>query len=349
MKYSSQRWQGKATAYSDWELSPATVQAIEAPDVLLIALGIEEVFKDQLDMAKTLIGVRVRVATFNCNRSLVLDRGLEFYDIDSTTVPPARRCLAEMWHSACVRLSWAFFGHGHAQVRGSPARPFVAEIAIRDQSSKLLMHRSYRISQTSQMLLKPVSHPKGRDLEANVEISDIAQNLKVTRRGSNCTVFRALTAQWRHPQSGLNLSGAAAAGLISSETIRWSELELLPSPWQRIHYGGLQAIPAVRRALLDHLYAFVLLVSQILDQMLQTIGQRQFAEENSRCLRMRDPLRQSRMRQAWFDLELIKRHADGDVEDYISQLWEERRRCLMAMQWTRIGEVDVDEEAMSQV
>lgn len=57
----------------------------------------------------------------------------------------------------------------------------------------------------------------------------IALRIQTGRMSRPCALIAELPAQWRHSDSGLFISGPAAASLFSQRLARWSDFELLGS------------------------------------------------------------------------------------------------------------------------
>lgn len=222
-----------------------------------------------------------------------------------------------------MQLLRSFLDEGHAQIKGPATRPFVAELVIAGQSHKPFISPLWD-TVTPLVFLESRSAFEGQDLkEGKLESLEIEQLLGGRRR-DRCVVFPALTAQWQHAHSMLKLSGAAAAALVSSKAIRWTELDLLT-------YKESQGLPAAGSRFLGPIYAVLLLVSRVLYSNLPGIGREHFAEDNCRCFVMRDPLRRARMTQAWFDLGMARGDVHWDAEGYVFEKWEE----MMQRGWER--------------
>ncbi|MCJ1251306.1 hypothetical protein MMC30_008538 [Trapelia coarctata] len=160
---------------------------------------------------------------------------------------------------------------------------------------------------------------------ANVAEDVIMQQVPLPEMNTSCSVIPELTAHWRHTESELPLSGAAAACLATGQIISWEDLDFQP----RVDWAERW-----REARRSHSWVHMLgWLANLIFQMLETlptivawvIGNKGFPEEDSHAIKMRDPVRQARIRQAQFDLQLIKEHADEKeaamLDDRVMNRW----------------------------
>ena len=129
-----------------------------------------------------------------------------------------------------------------------------------------------------------------------------------------CAMIPALGAHWRYSDSGLLLSGAAAAGLVESEVLGWEDLDSRSKIDWEARWGNadasrqwLVALGGVTTTLgyvLGTLHAILLWLSGFKESV-------EFAEEVEYAAKMEDPVRRARVRQAEYDWQLVRRDVDG--------------------------------------
>ena len=138
----------------------------------------------------------------------------------------------------------------------------------------------------------------------------VRKEMEAPEMNRPCAMIPTLGAQWRHADSGLLLSGAAAAGLVACDVLRWEDLDLCPkidwaARWQEASpsLGWLNILGRVTAAfslVLGILYAALLWLSGF------KIGVKSVEETND-AAKARDPVRRARIEQAEFDWQLVKR------------------------------------------
>ncbi|XXH04099.1 hypothetical protein Hte_010510 [Hypoxylon texense] len=117
-----------------------------------------------------------------------------------------------------------------------------------------------------------------------------------------CSIIPQIEAHWRHDESGLALSGAVAAALVSQGLLDWSDMDL--------RRGHKQADQNISAFLLVR--ALVLLWGALYSILEIICGVSRSPGEN--------PVRQARINQSLFDLELIQNH--GVELEMLARSWQ---------------------------
>ena len=158
---------------------------------------------------------------------------------------------------------------------------------------------------------------------AEAAAAAIAGQIALPVMNTPCALMPALRAYWRHAESGLPLSGAAAACLVLRGVLGWDDVELLPrldwaERWRDVSpsRGGFHVLFMVTDMLRFLLGVFLAMQAWFLGLRNDGVG---LAKE-------RDPVRQARIRQGGFDLHLIRRHIDAEkppmMEDQLARYWQ---------------------------
>lgn len=92
------------------------------------------------------------------------------------------------------------------------------ETSIRD-----LLSTQY-LSRCADMAVQVRAERDGGDFTADI----IANELQLSRSTGNCALFSGLRSQWCHMTSDVRLSSSAAAHIVSTGALNWSELTVLP-------------------------------------------------------------------------------------------------------------------------
>ena len=156
-----------------------------------------------------------------------------------------------------------------------------------------------------------------------------------------CAMIPALGAHWRHSDSGLLLSGAAAAGLVESEVLGWDDLDLRPridweARWEDADASRRWLVAVNRVAItlsyvLGTLHAILLWLSGFKESV-------EFAEEARYMAKRKDPVRRVRVRQAEYDWQLVRRDVDGKGAAALGEGFVSRWRPLAAARFReRLG------------
>lgn len=164
---------------------------------------------------------------------------------------------------------------------------------------------------------------------AEIAAATVARIQTSTERNAPCSLLSSLKAHWRHVDSGLRLSGAAAACLTSHEILNWSDLELEPSfNWSDQRSDASNGLVEILTNLTDLLYHLVQILRVILRWCVGPWDNEEDAEEDEYATKRRDPVRQARIKQGEYDLQFIKRRAtktEGSgvsIEDQIIKNWQ---------------------------
>lgn len=146
-----------------------------------------------------------------------------------------------------------------------------------------------------------------------------------TERSSPCSIILGLKAHWQHVNSGLRLSGAAAACLTSHNILNWSDLSLVPGlNWSNQRMDGTIRFVEMLTNLTDMLYHLVQVIYVLLRWCVGPWNNNDV--EDDYAIRIRDPVLQARITQGQYDLQFITREStkieDGiSVEDKIIRNW----------------------------
>ena len=191
-------------------------------------------------------------------------------------------------------------------------------------SLRNLLSERYR-DRCAKMAMQVQAEGDGADVAADV----IERQIALPEMNMPCSVIPALTAHWEHMESGLLLSGPAAACLASCEIVSWDDLDLQP----RIDWAKRWRAASTSLGWAHILCRVTNLISIILG-VFNTMVTRVFGgksdvwsvERDSDTIKKRDPVRQARIRQSEFDLQLIKRHVDekqaATVDDRLVRRWQ---------------------------
>lgn len=147
-----------------------------------------------------------------------------------------------------------------------------------------------------------------------------------TERGLPCSIILGLNAHWQHINSGLRLSGAAAACLTSHNILDWSDLSLVHGiNWSNQRLDGASRFAEMLNKLTDMLCDLVRIIYSLLRWCIGAWDINDDVEDDY-AVRMRDPVLQARITQGQYDLQFITGEAikteDGrSMEDQIIRNW----------------------------
>lgn len=133
-------------------------------------------------------------------------------------------------------------------------------------------------------------------------------------KSPSCVLVSALKADWQHTDSGLFLSGAAAARLEASGILGWDDLSIQPGVDWAAHRR--YQIPKSRLHVLCWIIDWLSLVlSNIYATLLSKPAKDTLVADA-------DPVRQARIRRSVHDLELIRLRDDKKLEDCFVRRWK---------------------------
>ncbi|CZT52284.1 related to squalene cyclase [Rhynchosporium secalis] len=148
---------------------------------------------------------------------------------------------------------------------------------------------------------------------ACVAAETISRVQRCTETAAGCSIIPSLRAQWKHTASGITLSGAAAACLVSEEVIYWSDLEIK----RAYNWSDQQAVtqPALLRLMGKVIALICVLLSAIL-QILRFSTHLGFDKLRTETIadEFCDPVRQAKMDQGVHDLKYIKEEMREQVD-----------------------------------
>jgi hypothetical protein len=159
---------------------------------------------------------------------------------------------------------------------------------------------------------------------ADVAAGIIMEKLEVSQsKGASCVVIPSLKADWEHIDSGLSLSGAAAASLVAFGIICWDDLNAQvrvnwAEKWQN-------QTSKSRLHILCWMMSWLSPISHVMSILLAILSPppRPAKDVNAVDMEFVDPVRQARIRRSVYDLELIRQNADGKVlEERFVQHWK---------------------------
>jgi len=140
----------------------------------------------------------------------------------------------------------------------------------------------------------------------------IAREIQASAATKPCSLVAGLTAQWRHTDSGLLLSGLAAAALASQKLALWSDYDMHPVVmWGTLSDDSKASLSGILKILL--LKAF-----EILKFLLRILawGEPSTAKTSS-------PVREAKIRQSIYDLERVRNGMTMECGE--EQRWDEQQ------------------------
>lgn len=139
-------------------------------------------------------------------------------------------------------------------------------------------------------------------------VAETMSRLRCSKEKPDCEIISGLKASWKHAESGVHLSGAAAACLASHNILHWADLDpesgldwALRSPKMSTDWT------IILNKLTEVLYSIITIVYAVLEWLLTPWAKNVTVDTQS--LRMRDPVRQARIRQGQYDLQFIAQHS----------------------------------------
>lgn len=160
---------------------------------------------------------------------------------------------------------------------------------------------------------------------AEVTVETVARLRKVPRENAVCEIIMDLRASWKHVNSGIRLSGAAAACLASRRILRWSDLMLEPGvDWAERRLNASTDWLNVLTNLTDLIYRLINLIYTVLVKIVAPWAKSK--EEDQGTIEKEDPVRQARINQGLHDLQYIMEHSpereDGNsIQECIILNW----------------------------
>lgn len=142
-----------------------------------------------------------------------------------------------------------------------------------------------------------------------------------------CCVLQTLTGTWRHSVSGLLLSGAAAACLVSEGVLSWDDLDMklriAKDDWyvqERLLGSGIRALSRVTGFLVQVAGLVWLLVACVVNfEMPRTVRRHQASFSRRDGAGVASAFgRLERIRQANCDLAVVLEHLEHDGEPVVS-------------------------------
>jgi hypothetical protein len=154
---------------------------------------------------------------------------------------------------------------------------------------ELLLSDTY--SERSQEMRSRLSaEPEGGQV-----VADMLGRRLETSLAATCCLIPDLKAQWRHSNSGLALSGVAAAYLISQGLLEWTDLDLQNKPEQAED-------PASTVQLSGIFWLLAIIYNALIYVLFAVFGQ----AESSRD-KFTDPVFDARIKQSKFDLAWVEK------------------------------------------
>ncbi|CAO1601118.1 hypothetical protein XANCAGTX0491_004782 [Xanthoria calcicola] len=183
-----------------------------------------------------------------------------------------------------------------------------------------LLSHTYR-RRSSDMAYRIQSEQDGAEVAAATVARLQASAAKTT---GFCNILPDLKATWKDKDSGLHLSGAAAACLVSRSVMKWSDLVLLCGiDWAERRSLASNTMIRVANKITDVLYSLLLLIYLVLRRVVDPWAKTK-AEVGGSSMEIRDPIREARMEQAEFDLQFIKEQAGewARIENQMVANWQ---------------------------
>ncbi len=162
---------------------------------------------------------------------------------------------------------------------------------------------------------------------AEVAAETVARMQTSTEEKPPCSVIPALKSHWVHLGSGLRLSAAAAACLTSHDILNSSDLDLDPSiSWSDRRSDVSNVVVEILTTLTDLVFGLIQILYAILRWCVAP-WENEKAEDDY-TFKLRDPVRQARIKQGEHDLQFIDRHltkteggGGGSIQDQIIKNW----------------------------
>ena len=200
-------------------------------------------------------------------------------------------------------------------------------------SLKDLLSSKYQ-RRCKEMAFRIASEKDGAETAAET----VAYAQKSTDRSSPCSIISSLNAHWQHVDSGLRLSGAAAACLTSHSILNWSDLNVVPGiNWSQQRLAGTSRLAKVLASFTEVICCLVRIVYVLLRLFIRPWHHNDNDDdddvEDDYAIKMRDPVFQARITQGQYDLQFITRELgqiktedgrdrDISVEAQIIRSWQ---------------------------
>ncbi|KAL8728150.1 MAG: hypothetical protein Q9166_005600 [cf. Caloplaca sp. 2 TL-2023] len=215
---------------------------------------------------------------------------------------------------------WAF--KIHELQLGPPALDYRI-LTVEDLVSSLKDLISHKYQQRCEEMAAQIrSQPDGADIATET----VARLQVSASHNAYCDIIRDLKAPWKHNESGLHLSGAAAACLASHNVLSLSDLSLEPGvDWSERRAAASTRWIQILNRLTAMLWRLISLIPTVL-YWLFTQGVK-FEVEDDFTVGMRDPVREARMKQGEYDLRFITQQTSEleegpSIEDRIIRNWQ---------------------------
>ncbi|KAK4151734.1 squalene cyclase [Chaetomidium leptoderma] len=207
------------------------------------------------------------------------------------------------------------------------------------QSMRDLLSGQYR-DRCAEMAKQVRADGDGADVAADV----IEGELGTARANAGpCVVVPALSAQWQHAESGLALSGAAAASLVASGMLCWDDLDTIA----RVDWAAatrLGQAPKSRLhmfcAVADWLVVLCSMLIAIFGWLIQLPGQAHgVAGGGVKARDGLDPVRSARIKRSVVDLHLLRQNIGAkDGPAAVDEQFAGRWQAATAAQFQQIFE-----------
>lgn len=161
---------------------------------------------------------------------------------------------------------------------------------------------------------------------AEVAANSVARLQSSIKEDALCDILPGLKASWKHSDSGLRLSGAAAACLTSHSILSWSDLDSDTGlDWSKQRYAASTRLINILDKVTGMLYCLMSLIYSILKWIMAPWVKPELQDDYT--IKMRDPVRQARMRQGEYDLRFIVQRTtetkdSASIEDRVIRNWQ---------------------------
>ncbi|KAH8886635.1 UDP-Glycosyltransferase/glycogen phosphorylase [Thozetella sp. PMI_491] len=166
---------------------------------------------------------------------------------------------------------------------------------------------------------------------ATVAVNLIESQLEKSQNGiGSCVVIPELQAQWEHTESGLSLSGAAAASLVASGVLGWDDFKSQPRMDWTARWRN--QTPKSRLHMLCHLANWLVYVVRFIFTVLGLVL------GTPRCkakAELADPIQQARIRKSVLDLQIVRQGFDDRGTVILGEELAKRWRAITADEFSR--------------
>ncbi|KAI9155715.1 squalene cyclase [Paramyrothecium foliicola] len=144
-------------------------------------------------------------------------------------------------------------------------------------------------------------------------VADMLESQIKRAHGASCSLIPTLKGPWRHVNSGLSLSGVAAASLVSQGTLQWSDLDL---------HGksdtNTDPLASTRPQDFGIFWLLMSLYHALLQVIFTILGWKKAPRD-----KLKDPVFQARMKQSKFHLNLVEEEEpERDVREQVQKSWQ---------------------------